>query len=44
MNGTGGVHNWGMGYGYGWIIGLMILFALIWIGIVIYKRSKHSHH
>ena len=43
MDGTGGMHSLGMGYGSGWIIGLMILFTLIWIGILIYRRSKHRN-
>ncbi len=30
MDGFGG-HGWGFGMGFGWIIGLLLLIAIIWI-------------
>lgn len=38
MNGIN--HGWGMGSGYAWIIGIIILVVVIWLVITIMNRSK----
>ena len=34
---------WGMGYGYGWIIGLLILVVVIGVIVSALKRRKNSN-
>ena len=36
-------NNWGMGYGYGWIIGLLILLVVIGVIISALRRRKNSN-
>jgi len=39
-----GMNNaWGMGYGYGWIIGLLILVVVIGVIVSALKRRKNSN-
>jgi len=38
-----GMNNgWGMGYGYGWIIGLIVLVAFIGVIVSFMQRRKNS--
>ena len=36
-------NNWGMGYGYGWIIGLFILILVIGLVLSALQRRKKSN-
>jgi len=38
MNGIN--HGWGMGFGYGWIIGLILLVGLIWVIVKVVNQSN----
>lgn len=41
MDGFGG-HGWGWGMGFGWIIGLLILIAIIWIVVKSMNKNNRS--
>jgi uncharacterized transporter YbjL len=33
-------NGWGMGYGYGWIIGLVALVFVIWLVVKLVNQNK----
>lgn len=33
-------NSWGMGYGYGWIIGLIVLVVFIWLLVKVVNKNK----
>lgn len=33
-------NSWGMGYGYGWIIGLIVLVVFIWLLVNVVNKNK----
>jgi len=33
-------HTWGMGYGYGWIIGLVLFIIAVWLVTKIMNQKK----
>ena len=35
-------HDWGMGYGYGWIIGLIAIFIVVWLAVKLLNRNKNT--
>lgn len=39
MNGTN--HSWGMGFGYGWIIGFIALALIIWLIVKLVNKNKN---
>lgn len=41
MNGFG-EHGWGFGMGFGWIIGLLIIIAIIWIVVKSMNKNNRS--
>lgn len=42
MNGNEMTNGWGMGYGYGWIVGLIILIVVIVVVASALRRRKNS--
>lgn len=40
MNGF--YNSWGMGFGYGWIIGLIVLVVLIWLVVKVVNQNHKS--
>lgn len=33
-------NSWGMGYGYGWIFGLLVLVVIIWLVYNVLNKNK----
>ena len=40
MNGMN--HSWGMGFGYGWIVGLVVLVVIIWAVVKVANKKNNS--
>ena len=40
MMGGYGTHSWGMGWG--WLISIIFLMALIWVGLRLVKQNKYT--
>jgi len=34
-------HSWGMGFGWGWIIGLVALVVIIWLVVKVVNRNNN---
>ena len=41
MNGMN--HDWGMGFGFGWIIGLIVLVVVIWLIIKAVNQNRNPN-
>ncbi len=40
-----GMNNgWGMGNGYGWIIGLVVLVFIIWLAVKLLNKNSSSNN
>ncbi len=38
-----GMNNgWGMGFGYGWIIGLIVLAVIVWLAVKVVNQNNKS--
>jgi uncharacterized membrane protein len=38
-----GMNNfWGMGNGYGWIIGLVVLVVIVWLVVIVVNQNNKS--